>query len=76
LGLSPDVSYLETTVRGDRATFISDGILEAANGGSELFGFDRMLRLSQASASEIAKAATTWGQNDDITGVTVRRLAA
>ena len=38
-------------------------------------GFDRTRDLSTQSAQEIAEAARAWGQNDDITVVTVRRNA-
>ncbi len=41
----------------------------------ELFGFDRARDISGKSAQEIADAAKAWGQNDDITVVTVRRIA-
>ena len=39
----------------------------------ELFGFDRTREISGKSAREIAEAAKAWGQNDDITVVTVQR---
>ena len=39
----------------------------------ELFGFERTREISVKSAQEIAEAAKAWGQNDDITVVTVRR---
>ncbi len=38
-----------------------------------LFGFDRTREIGGMSAQEIAEAAKGWGQNDDITVVTVRR---
>ena len=51
-----------------------DGInLEVQKG--ELFGFERTREISGRSAGEIAEAAKAWGQNDDITVVTVRRKA-
>lgn len=76
LGILAGVEYPETTVRGERFTFVSDGVVEAANGTGELFGFDRTLGISGQSAHEIAEAAKAWGQNDDITVVTVRRTAS
>jgi serine phosphatase RsbU (regulator of sigma subunit) len=75
LGLAPDVCYAETTTRGDRFTFVSDGVVEAENAQRELFGFDRTREISTKSAQTIAEAARAWGQNDDITVVTVRRTA-
>ena len=41
----------------------------------ELFGFDRVHNLSNQSAFYIADAAKEFGQEDDITVLTVRRLA-
>ena len=52
-------------MQGHRLTLVSDGVVEAANAKGELFGFDR--------TREISTAAQAWGQNDDITVVTVRR---
>ena len=54
---------------------VSDGVLEAENRSGELFGFERTREISGRSAREIAEAAKTWGQNDDITVVTMRRNA-
>ena len=48
-------------------------MVEAENAQRELFGFDRTREISAQSAREIAEAAKAWGQNDDITVVTVRR---
>ena len=58
----------------DRFTFISDGVFEAQNAQRELFGFDRTREISGQAAQEIAAAAQAWGQTDDITVVTVRRV--
>jgi hypothetical protein len=75
LGVVPDVEYPESMAEGDRFTFLSDGVLEAANATHELFGFARSREISIEAAAAIAQAAQTWGQNDDITVVTVRRTA-
>ncbi len=77
LGLNPDAEYPETTIAasGECLTFVSDGVVEAENAQRELFGFDRTREISGKSAQEIAEAAQAWGQNDDITVVTVRRNA-
>jgi phosphoserine phosphatase RsbU/P len=56
---------------GDRLTFISDGVLEAQSRSGELLGFDRARELSRRSAATIARAAQEFGQEDDITVVTV-----
>ncbi|HLK65739.1 MAG TPA: PP2C family protein-serine/threonine phosphatase [Bryobacteraceae bacterium] len=73
LGVASDAEYSETEVHASSLTFVSDGVVEAANAQRELFGFDRTRSISVKPACEIAKAASAWGQNDDITVVTVRR---
>jgi len=60
---------------GDRILFMSDGVVEARQGSGELFGFDRVHNLSNQSAFYIADAAREFGQEDDITVLSVRRLA-
>ena len=75
LGVMPGVKYEESVMRGERFTFVSDGVVEAENAQRELFGFERTREISGKSAQEIAEAAKAWGQNDDITVVTVRRNA-
>ena len=73
LGIAPAVEYPESVTCGERFTLVSDGVVEAENAQRELFGFDRTREISGKSAKEIAEAAKAWGQNDDITVVTVRR---
>ncbi len=73
LGLATEVAYGEALISGERFTFVSDGVVEAENAQRELFGFERTREISTKSAREIAEAAKAWGQNDDITVVTVRR---
>ncbi len=75
LGILPVSAYQESTGQGESITLVSDGVVEAENAQRELFGFDRTREISTKSAQEIADAAKAWGQNDDITVVTVRRLA-
>jgi uncharacterized membrane protein len=60
---------------GDRLLLLSDGVVEARKATGELFGFDRVHNLSNQSAFYIADAAKDFGQEDDITVLTVRRLA-
>jgi uncharacterized membrane protein len=79
LGVLPEVSYPEVRLYlhpGDRLLLMSDGVVEARQSGGELFGFDRVHNLSNQSAFYIADAAKAFGQEDDITVLTVRRLAA
>ena len=55
----------------DRLTFVSDGVVEATNEHRELFGFDRTQAISNRSASAIAETAKQFGQQDDITVLTI-----
>jgi phosphoserine phosphatase RsbU/P len=74
LGVTPDADYAETSLTlapGDTLTLVSDGVVEARNGQSELFGFDRARAISTQSAEEIAHAAMHFGQQDDITVLTL-----
>jgi len=76
LGIDDEAIYGETEFHlaaGEQLTILSDGVIEAANAHAELFGFERTRDISSQSANAIAEAAKAWGQNDDITVVTVRR---
>jgi len=53
---------------------LDDAYEVAENSVGELFGFERTRAISGQSAGEIAAVATAWGQNDDITVVTARRM--
>ena len=78
LGVLPEVSYAEVSLYlhpGDRILLMSDGVVEARLPSGELFGFARVHNLSNQSAFYIADAAKAFGQEDDITVLTVRRLA-
>jgi sigma-B regulation protein RsbU (phosphoserine phosphatase) len=74
LGLLADSTYAETRCQlapNDRLTFVSDGVLEATSPSGELYGFDRTAVISIESAHQIAKAAELFGQQDDITVLSV-----
>ncbi|MGC8549844.1 MAG: PP2C family protein-serine/threonine phosphatase [Acidobacteriaceae bacterium] len=74
LGLTAEAEYGVQTLQlqaGDRLTFITDGVVEAQNEAKELFGFERARSISSQAAGEIARAASTFGQEDDITVVGV-----
>jgi len=78
LGALPEERYDEVRLYlhpGDRLLLLSDGVVEARRPTGELFGFDRVHNLSNQSAFYIADAAKEFGQEDDITVLTVRRLA-
>lgn len=77
LGVIADVVYEEVRLYlhpGDRLLMMSDGVAEARKSNGELFGFERVRNLSNQSAFFIADAAKEFGQEDDITVLTVRRL--
>jgi hypothetical protein len=77
LGVLANVSYEETHLYlhpGDRILLLSDGVVEARQASGELFGFERVHNLSNQTAFYIADAAKDFGQDDDITVLTVRRL--
>jgi len=74
LGIAWETAYVETIHAlspGDQLTFISDGIVEARDRAGALFGFDRMRTISRQPAEDIAQAARAFGQEDDITVLTV-----
>jgi hypothetical protein len=74
LGLVEDTAYAETTLTlraGAQLTLLTDGVPEARNPEGELFGFDRAAVLSTRPAEDIAYAARHFGQEDDITVLTL-----
>ncbi len=75
LGILAGGHYSESQFQtcGACVTWLSDGVLEAQNSSGELMGFERMAALTVKPAAEIADAAQRWGQEDDITVLTVRR---
>jgi sigma-B regulation protein RsbU (phosphoserine phosphatase) len=73
LGIATQSTYAETEIRmAGRITLLSDGVVEARNAKGELLGFDRMAALTAKPAAEIADAAQRWGQDDDITVLTLK----
>ena len=80
LGIIPNIEFpvLRFTMDyGDTLTLISDGILEAQKPDGELFGFERIAEhlLRSFAASSLAAAAQDFGQEDDITVLTIKRQA-
>jgi len=70
LGLKAHSEYTESVLQlalGDTLTLLSDGVVEARNHAGELFGFDRTRAISGETAQQIAEAAQSFGQEDDIT---------
>ena len=80
LGLIPVAAYEETTVHlatGDHFVLYTDGLLEARTPTGELFGFERLRALftGRPNAEQATEAAMNFGQQDDITVLTLTRLA-
>ncbi len=78
LGMIADAAYAETRshiAAGDRITFVSDGVVEATNAHGELYGFDRTQAISTESPEKVAQAAQAFGQQDDITVLSLTRAA-
>jgi serine phosphatase RsbU (regulator of sigma subunit) len=78
LGITSVAEYDETSyeTNGRSVTLMSDGVVEARNTRGDLLGFERMAQLTLKPAAEIADAAQLWGQEDDITVLTVTRMEA
>jgi serine phosphatase RsbU (regulator of sigma subunit) len=79
VGVVDDSAYTEITIHlreGDHFVLYTDGLLEARTTNGELFGFDRLSTLMERrpSAEQAIKAATDFGQEDDITVLTLTRL--
>jgi len=76
LGIAAGIQYSETHFQlepGDMLTLMSDGVVEAMNSDGELYGFERTRTISTQSAGTIATAAQAFGQEDDITVLTLTR---
>jgi serine phosphatase RsbU (regulator of sigma subunit) len=60
---------------GDRLVLMSDGIVEATDPNGSLFGFERVhgLLRTATTAAGIATAAQRFGQEDDISVISVTR---
>jgi hypothetical protein len=81
LGLVSSAYYGEVALKlktGDYLSLYTDGLLEARNSVGELFGFDRLHALLSArpTAQQATETAVAFGQDDDITVLTLTRLAA
>jgi hypothetical protein len=78
LGIAAETSYPESVfqlAQGEQLTLLSDGVVEARDKAGVLFGFDRTAAITSQSADQIAKAAEQFGQEDDITALTLARTA-
>jgi serine phosphatase RsbU (regulator of sigma subunit) len=80
LGLMADASYEEREFEmgeGDHFALYTDGLLEARSASGEIFSFARLdaLFATQPDAARATEAAVDFGQDDDITVLTLTRLA-
>jgi serine phosphatase RsbU (regulator of sigma subunit) len=80
LGLVDDAQYESVEIQiapGDRLTLCTDGLPEARTQSGELLGFERTAELLVrcADANQIADAACSFGQEDDITVLTLEMAA-
>ena len=79
LGLAESATYAETHLRlapQAQLTLLTDGVVEARKPGGELLGFERTRELSIHPAHHVARAAQSFGQEDDITVLTLSMCAA
>jgi hypothetical protein len=74
LGINEDTEYSTTTLQiepGNSLTLMTDGVVEARNTNGELFGFEKTRAASVRPADQIAHSAQAYGQQDDITVLTL-----
>jgi hypothetical protein len=80
LGVAPNAVFQESAHQleaGDHLALYTDGVLEARSPAGEIFGFERLNALFARgpAAAEATGAAVRFGQEDDITVLTITRLA-
>ena len=60
---------------GKTLTLITDGVVEVRAANGELFGFERTASITVLCAKHIANTAAAFGQQDDITVLTIGMVA-
>jgi hypothetical protein len=78
LGLAADTVYAEAVFQlsaNQQLTLLTDGVVEARDKAGVLYGFERAAALSIQPAEAIATAAQAFGQDDDITALTLVHIA-
>jgi hypothetical protein len=81
LGISADANYDQIDFRlgeNERLMLYTDGIVEARNSRGDLFGFERVAHLLavRPSLQAVLDTACAFGQQDDITILSVTRVPA
>ncbi|MGA2727472.1 MAG: PP2C family protein-serine/threonine phosphatase [Terracidiphilus sp.] len=79
LGLAANSTYPEIQFQlgiGEQMTLMTDGVIEARGRNRELYGFERAAAIANHSAESIGRAAQEFGQEDDITVLTLTRVTA
>jgi hypothetical protein len=74
LGLSTESTYTDSTFQlapDQQVTLLTDGVVEARSATGKLLGFERLASLTLSPAAEIAETAKNFGQEDDITVLTL-----
>ena len=72
----PDFSIMRFKLNeNDKLVLLSDGVVEAMDADGKLFGFERVHELlhSAISATDVATAAQRFGQEDDISVISITR---
>ena len=77
LGIFAGADYAEVRfelAQGEQLTLLTDGVVEARSAATgELYGFARTARMASQPAAAIAGAAQDWGQDDDVTVLTIKK---
>ena len=81
LGLATSATYEESVLHldvGDQLSLFTDGLLEARNPAGELLSFERLKAIfaTKPTAEEATEVAVNFGQDDDITVLTLTRRSA
>jgi hypothetical protein len=81
LGLISFAEYSEIQIQlhtGDHLSLYTDGLVEARSSTGEIYGFERLNSLfaTHPTAQQATQAAVDFGQEDDITVLTLTRLSA
>jgi hypothetical protein len=81
LGSAPGITFPVLRFKlaeGDALMLMTDGVAEAQNAEGHLFGFERIAEMLRkgVAATALATAAQDFGQEDDITVLTVARTMA